>query len=99
VGVPARRVTNRSLPYSAVAGVLATSSVVLLYEKVEAVELSAAMAGEAKTAAKRAAVLKKRPAIVAGARKCMRLSSRMSKTRVICLELDFAVQGRSSGMV
>jgi hypothetical protein len=72
---------------------------VLLYEKVEAVELSAATAGEAKTAAKRAAVLKKRPAIVAGGQECMRLLSRMSGTREMCLELDFAVQDRSSGMV
>jgi hypothetical protein len=94
VDVSTRRVTDRSLPYSAVAGVLETSSIASLYSNVDAVELSAAMAGETKAAAKRAAAVKKRPAIVAG--ECMRL---LSKTRERCLELDFAVQDRSSGMV
>lgn len=67
VDVRTRRVTDRSLPYSAVAGVLDTSSIESLYSNVDAVELSAAMAGETKAAAKRAAAVKKRPAIVAGA--------------------------------
>ena len=67
VDVQTRRVTDRSLPYSALAGVLETSSIASLYSNVDAVELSAAIAGETKAAAKRAAVVKKRPAIVAGA--------------------------------
>jgi len=62
-----RRGSDRSLPYSAVAGVLETSSMESLYSNVDAVELSAAIAGETKAAAKRAAAVKKRPAIVAGA--------------------------------
>jgi hypothetical protein len=62
-----RRGSVRSLPYSAVAGVLETSSIELLYSNVDAVELSTAIAGETKAAAKRAAAVKKRPAIVAGA--------------------------------
>jgi hypothetical protein len=66
VDVQTRRVTDRSLPYSALAGVLETSSIASLYSNVDAVELSAAMAGETKAAAKRAAAVKKRPAIVAG---------------------------------
>ena len=67
VDVSTRRVTDRSLPYSALAGVLETSSIASLYSNVDAVELSAAIAGETKAAAKRAAAVKKRPAIVAGA--------------------------------
>jgi len=47
--------------------VLETSSIESLYSNVDAVELSAAIAGETKAAAKRAAAVKKRPAIVAGA--------------------------------
>jgi hypothetical protein len=47
--------------------VLETSSIDLLYSKVDAVELSAATAGETKAAANRAAAVKKRPAIVTGA--------------------------------
>jgi len=47
--------------------VLETSSIASLYSNVDAVELSAAIAGETKAAAKRAAAVKKRPAIVAGA--------------------------------
>ena len=66
VDVSTRRVTDRSLPYSALAGVLESSSIASLYSNVDAVELSAAMAGETKAAAKRAAAVKKRPAIVAG---------------------------------
>ena len=67
VEFPTRRVNDRSLPYSAVAGVLETSSIDLLYSNVDAVELSAATAGETKAAANRAAAVKKRPAIVTGA--------------------------------
>jgi hypothetical protein len=49
--------------------VLETSAIESLYSKVDAVELSTATADETKAAAKTAAAVKKRPAIVAGAGK------------------------------
>ena len=77
---------------------LETSSIASLYSNVDAVELSAAMAGETKAAAKRAAAVKKRPAIVNGASNvCDFCQERMRQGKTF--ELDFVVQVRSFVMV